>query len=65
MPVDPQDIIEIGDSLLEQYPDTFGVDFETNKTHVERLTHVESRHVRNRIAGYITRTRTEPAPARN
>jgi small subunit ribosomal protein S17e len=55
MPIDPNDIIEIGNSLLDRYPDTFGTDFEANKKQVERFTHVESRHVRNRIAGYITR----------
>lgn len=55
MTVDPKDIIEIGDSLLERHADTFDSDFERNKRRVEELTHVESRHVRNRIAGYITR----------
>lgn len=58
MPIDPTDIIEIGDSLLNRHPDTFGTDFAANRTQVERFTHVESRHVRNRIAGYITRKNT-------
>ncbi|ADB62772.1 Ribosomal protein S17E-like protein (plasmid) [Haloterrigena turkmenica DSM 5511] len=49
------EIISIGDSLIEQYPDSFTEDFEENKVRVEQLTSVEAKRVRNRIAGYITR----------
>lgn len=59
MSVDPNDIIGIGESLLERHPDAFTGDFERNKEQVETLTHVESRQVRNRVAGYITRKRTD------
>lgn len=55
MTVDPERIIEIGNSLLSQYEEAFSTDFEANKQAVERLTDVESQRVRNRIAGYITR----------
>lgn len=58
MPIDPKDIIEIGDTLLDRHSDTFGTEFEANRKQVERFTHVESRHVRNRVAGYITRKKT-------
>lgn len=58
MTIDPNDVIEIGDSLLERHGDAFGTDFGANKAQVEQLTSVESRHLRNRIAGYITRTKT-------
>ena len=36
-------------------------DFETNKESVSKLTNVESKGVRNRIAGYITRKKAGPA----
>jgi small subunit ribosomal protein S17e len=55
MGVDSQNIINIGDTLLGQNPDTFSSDFERNKDMVDRLTDVRSRRIRNRIAGYITR----------
>lgn len=55
MTVDPEDVIGIGDDLIERYPDTFSAEFERNKRHVEDFTDLRSRHVRNRVAGYITR----------
>lgn len=39
--------------LLKDVPD-FTADFELNKQLVEQHTNVESKGVRNRIAGYIT-----------
>jgi len=56
MPVDPADVTSIGDGLLERYPDAFSADFEENKRTVERLTELRSHHVRNRVAGYVTRS---------
>lgn len=55
-----EDIITIGDSLIERHPNTFTDDFEKNKHRVEKLTSVEAKRVRNRIAGYITRKEKEP-----
>lgn len=55
MGIKPGRIIELGDSLLGQHPNTFDEDFETNKELVQKLTDVESQKVRNRVAGYITR----------
>lgn len=55
MPVDPNDVIDIGDRLLGRHPDSFTDDFETNKEQVEQFTDVRSKNVRNRIAGYVTR----------
>jgi small subunit ribosomal protein S17e len=43
------------DALTRQYPDEFGTDFEANKDKVERLAKVQTKDVRNRIAGYVTR----------
>lgn len=54
MPIKPAYIKKIGNLLLERYPDAFSSEFEHNKEAVEQLTNVESKGVRNRIAGYVT-----------
>ena len=41
--------------LLEMYPDLFTEDFEHNKRVVSQLVEVESKKLRNQIAGYVTR----------
>jgi small subunit ribosomal protein S17e len=56
------EIIDIGDTLLQRHPDRFTDDFETNRHCVANLTDVESRRVRNRIAGYITRQQRARTP---
>jgi small subunit ribosomal protein S17e len=68
MPIKPAYIKKIGRELMEEYPDVFDSDFEANKEAVTELTNVESKTVRNRIAGYVTRhsgslEENEPAPA--
>jgi small subunit ribosomal protein S17e len=63
MTANSEEIISIGDSLLQRHPGRFTDDFEENKHRVEKLTDVESKRVRNRIAGYITRRRKEQAPS--
>jgi len=55
MPIKPAYIKKIGRELLERYPEAFSTDFEANKESVTELTNVESKTVRNRIAGYVTR----------
>jgi small subunit ribosomal protein S17e len=55
MAIKPKYVKQLGGLLLERYPEAFNTDFETNKENVEKLTNVESKGVRNRIAGYITR----------
>jgi small subunit ribosomal protein S17e len=59
MPAEPQDIISIGNRLLEQYPESFSNKFEQNKQNVTQYTNVGSLRLRNRVAGYITRKQTE------
>ena len=59
MPIDPEDIVDLGDDLMERYPGTFSGEFQENKKRVEQLTELQSRHVRNRLAGYITRNTAE------
>ncbi|MBN2142820.1 30S ribosomal protein S17e [Candidatus Woesearchaeota archaeon] len=41
--------------LLEEHRERFDADFEQNKVRVSELTGVESKKLRNIIAGYITR----------
>jgi small subunit ribosomal protein S17e len=61
MAIKPAYIKKIGNRLLETYPDAFGQDFEHNKEVVMETTNVESKGVRNRIAGYVTRKKRPSA----
>ena len=54
MPIKPDYVKKTGERLMEQYPEAFTDDFEHNKESVRQLTNVESKPVRNRIAGYVT-----------
>ncbi len=49
----PSYIKRIARKLVERYSGVFTSDFETNKKLVEKYTNVESRKVRNKIAGYV------------
>ena len=40
--------------LLELHPDKFSTDFEKNREALEELLNLDSKSLRNRIAGYIT-----------
>ena len=55
MAIKPKYVKQLGRTLLSDYPEAFNTEFETNKEHVAKLTTVESKGVRNRVAGYITR----------
>ncbi|SEH47786.1 MULTISPECIES: 30S ribosomal protein S17e [Halopenitus] len=61
MAIKPKYIKQLGTVLIQEYPDSFNTDFETNKESVEALTTVESKGVRNRIAGYVTRKKAQSA----
>lgn len=61
MPIKPDYVKKTGELLLDQYPDAFTDDFEHNKESVTRLTNVESKPVRNRIAGYVTHKQEQEA----
>ncbi|WP_435063889.1 30S ribosomal protein S17e [Halobaculum sp. EA56] len=61
MAIKPKYVKQLATLLLEKYPESFNTDFETNKENVEKLTNVESKGVRNRIAGYITRKKASSA----
>lgn len=55
MPIKPDYVKKTGKLLLDQYPEAFSTDFDQNKERVAELTNIESKGVRNRIAGYVTR----------
>jgi len=63
MAIKPAYVKKTARLLMERYPDAFSEDFEQNKELVEQLTNVESKSVRNRIAGYVTRKRSRPVEA--
>ena len=63
MAIKPAYVKKTGKIQLERYPDAFGHDFEHNKDVVTELTNIESKGVRNRIAGYITRKKGAAQPA--
>lgn len=63
MPIKPDYVKKIGNVLLEEYPDAFSTDFEHNKRSVRELTNIESKEVRNRIAGYVAHKKAAQAPA--
>lgn len=57
MPVKPGYVKDMGNLILEQYGHAVSVSFEHNKEVVEEVTNIESKSVRNRVAGYLTRKR--------
>ena len=63
MAIKPAYIKKTATLLLEQYPEAFSTDFEHNKESVTALTNVESKNVRNRIAGYVSRKQQSEADA--
>ena len=51
----PAVIKRVAKELVEKYPDKFTADFNINKELVEKYTNVQTKRVRNILAGYITR----------
>lgn len=52
--VRPDHVKRTSRELVERFPDKFTKDFENNKKFVETLTNINSKKVRNRVAGYTT-----------
>ena len=55
MPVKPKYVKEVAEYIQEEYPSVVSPDFERNKEVVDKVTNIESKSVRNRVAGYLTR----------
>jgi small subunit ribosomal protein S17e len=46
-------IKKVSKELINKYPDVFTIDFEVNKKLLDKYLDVDSKHLRNRISGYI------------
>jgi small subunit ribosomal protein S17e len=55
MGIKPSYIKRIGAELISRHPERFSREFSQNKQAVAEGTIIDSKGVRNRIAGYITR----------
>lgn len=51
----PGYIKSLAAKLLEEHNDDFGLDFAQNKENVTKFTNIESKVIRNRVAGYLVR----------
>jgi small subunit ribosomal protein S17e len=45
----------VSNELVDKYPTVFSTEFEANKKLVYEHTDIRSKHLNNRVAGYITR----------
>lgn len=45
----------VSNELVSKYPTVFSTDFEANKKLVYQYSDIRSKHLNNRVAGYITR----------
>ena len=45
--------------MLQRHPEAFGPDFEQNKKALEDLALIPSKQLRNRIAGYIAKSKQQ------
>ncbi len=52
----PNYIKSMAAQLLEEHGDVFTTDFTQNKENVTKFTNIESKMIRNRVAGYIVRS---------
>jgi small subunit ribosomal protein S17e len=52
----PNYIKSLANLLLEEHGEVFTIDFGQNKEYVTRYTNIESKGIRNRVAGYIVRS---------
>lgn len=55
MGIKPTYIKTLGQELLEKHGGRFTKDFDANKLAVEEVAVIDSKRVRNRVAGAITR----------
>ncbi len=46
-------IKNISNELINKYPDIFTIDFDENKKLLDKYLEIDSKHLRNRISGYI------------
>lgn len=46
---------KVSRKLVQRFPDRFTTEFENNKKALESIARIDSKKLRNKIAGYITR----------
>jgi len=46
-------IKNVSKELISKYPDVFTTDFEENKRLLDKYLEIDSKHLRNRISGYL------------
>ncbi len=54
--VKTEHVKNLGKELMKRFPEKFSRNFNENKIMVDELTEGTSTKVRNRVAGYLTRT---------
>ena len=54
--VKTEHVKNLGKELMKRFPEKFSRNFNENKIMVDELTEGASTKVRNRVAGYLTRT---------
>jgi small subunit ribosomal protein S17e len=55
--VKTEQIKHLGKELMARFPDKFNTNFDENKRAVDEVTEGPTTRVRNKVAGYITRTK--------
>ncbi|NLF89694.1 30S ribosomal protein S17e [Candidatus Bathyarchaeota archaeon] len=55
--VKTEQIKHLGKELMTRFPDKFNTNFDENKRTVDEVTQGTTTRVRNKVAGYITRTK--------
>ncbi len=63
--VRPMYIKRVALELVQQFPNAFSSDFQSNKKFVEQYTSIKSKIMRNRIAGYIAKMLEKPGVQEN
>ncbi len=53
--ITPTRIQRLGKELIEKYPSKFGKEFDKNKKAVDQLAEIQTKKLRNVLAGFITR----------
>jgi small subunit ribosomal protein S17e len=53
----------ISEEIVKKHPDLFGTDYGANKQELEKIALIRSKMLRNKIAGYITKTKNAESSA--
>ena len=54
--ITPTQIQRLGKELITKYPKEFAKNFEDNKKQVDKFAEIQTKKLRNRLAGFITRS---------